>query len=144
MPDEALIRVYVNMTNHFQHYKEGDTLLFTVGFPVVPEEEHHPTTGEMLGWIYTQLNMDEPTEKFADLYRFARNRSFSVGDVVRINDNEFWACDTTGWSRVTVAEDQILDRPVMALEAPDEEDGPMYMVQAHDSDGNMLFGESDG
>ena len=56
------------------------------------------TSGEMLESLYVKFNADRP-------YEFC-GRSMSVGDIVmlgdgeRLENREYWYCDTFGWQKV--------------------------------------------
>lgn len=59
-----------------------------------------------LGYIFMQLNVDEPCEMWAVRYRQQRNRSLSVGDVIVVGEVAY-GVDRVGFERIS------LDQTVM-------------------------------
>lgn len=132
------VSVYLNMSNSFGAYNDSDILRSTVGFPVVGPPGKEATHGELLAYVYAELNIDEPTSFFGNIYRVARNRSLSVGDVVEV-DNTAWAVTPTGWQAVQRTEAQVVQQDSVVVTNP--ADGIAYTVNASDDQGEPTFAE---
>lgn len=57
----------------------------------------------LLEVVFEQLNIDHPTEPWAQQYRRDRNRSLSVGDVVVIGEAA-WSVARIGWEQISSTE----------------------------------------
>lgn len=49
---------------------------------------------------FRDFNVDDPRPGYPTIYRKLGNRSFSVGDVIIINDKVAYRCDNIGWTHM--------------------------------------------
>ncbi len=78
---------------------------FTVEALQAARQEREDATFKVLEEVFTQLNVGGdiyPAEEYTKDYRFAGNRSLSVGDVVAV-DSEPYAVGRFGWKRIPFA-----------------------------------------
>lgn len=133
------VTVLHNETSRFMPFRESDTLRTTVGLPVVGPVGQPATHGELLAYVWAECNIDEPESFFGNIYRQARNRSLSVGDVVQVGDSHAWACEPLGWRQVALTPHQVADQPTLVVQDPATE--MAYVVNANDASGKPTFPE---
>ena len=88
-----LVRIYHNeargsfMADADEVSDQGELhLVHTFEMDDLAEPTDRAEINSVLEGIYTQLNIDNPVAQYAIDYRAARNRSLSVGDVVKLGD----------------------------------------------------------
>jgi len=102
------VTVYLNESeDHFFGYEPGCQLREAAAF-VVPSSLLGAGRGpnSVLELVFSELNVDYPSEQWARDYRTRRNRSLSVGDVVQIGESAY-AVAGCGWDNVALQAGQI-------------------------------------
>lgn len=101
-----IITVFHNTTSRFEEYSPGDVLEEVFSMTVAGLDG--AADMDTLEYVFREFNVGDGLA--ADLYRAAKNRSLSVGDVVTIQTpaapaNEFmglrrYACNRAGWKLI--------------------------------------------
>jgi hypothetical protein len=84
-------------------YAPGDPLVLAASW----DELHPRDPGVLLEHVFDQLNVDDPTEGWALVYRANRNRSLSKGDVVVLGETA-WSCESVGWKPVGMSDAKVV------------------------------------
>jgi len=102
------VTVYLNESrDHFYGYQPGDQLSAAATFELPPSLlDARDGQYAMLELVFHELNVDNPTEEWAQDYRARRNRSLSVGDVVLLGESAF-AVAGSGWDNVALQASQV-------------------------------------
>lgn len=103
--------VFHNLDSHFMHYEPGHRLV-----PVFEHEFQNDHTYDILNHLWWLLNVgDDPDlggpHPLATEYRARRNRSLSVGDVVKLGD-DWWTVADFGWDPIDAPADSIVSETV--------------------------------
>jgi len=103
------VTVYLNQSrdDYVFGYQPGDQLEAAATFDVSPSLLDGPDGPHaVLELVFSELNIDDPTEQWALDYRARRNRSLSVGDVVQLGESAF-AVAGCGWDNVALQAHQV-------------------------------------
>lgn len=105
LEDKVYVQVWLNEApdglNFLRGYRYGDKMRLATEYYTdiaLVSDSAIPA----LEQAFRELNVDYPSQDWAQEYRQRRNRSLSVGDVVVIGE-QAWACDSFGWTRVTMS-----------------------------------------
>lgn len=121
------LTVYLNLDSRFFEFKPGDMLRPTdrlakvICLPNLPDKLLL-NVDDTLEMVFGQLNMPEPEQHWAKVYRMAGNRSLSVGDVVQLGEAAY-AVANAGFKPVSITAEQVVTkRPAdLKLSLPQDE-----------------------
>ncbi|MFA5707522.1 hypothetical protein [Mycolicibacterium sp.] len=101
---ELTVKVYLNEgANPFSPYDPAKARLHEAATFDTTAEPSGDGVKAVLSAVFEQLNIDYPTEVWAQRYRADRHRSLSVGDVVTVGETA-WAIAPIGWDRISTAD----------------------------------------
>jgi hypothetical protein len=103
--NKVRVKVLLNYSNAFMVYEPGDQLLCAATFTLPYLGILNP--GAVLGVVWRELNVDDPTEDWAVRYRDSEHRSLSVGDVITIGEQAWTPQPITGWTPCSVQSTQV-------------------------------------